>query len=111
MKKSSSKEKRQSNPVNTKSARDIVLRPVISEKSYDLIEKRKYTFEVHPNAKKIEIGKAVEEIFNVGVTKVNTICVSGKKRRQGYTVGKSRSWKKAIVTLKEGDTIEFFEGV
>jgi large subunit ribosomal protein L23 len=97
-------------PARTKSARDIVLRPIISEKSYDLIEQNKYTFEVHPSAKKLEIRKAIEEIFNVGVTKVNTSHVTGKMRRQGYTMGRSKDWKKAVVTLKEGDRIEFFEG-
>ncbi len=91
-------------------ARDIVLKPVISEKSYDQIEKNKYTFEVHPTARKIEVRKAIEEIFNVGVTKVNTMRVSGKMKRQGYTRGRTKNWKKAIVTLKEGDKIEFFEG-
>ncbi len=111
MKKSKkSKEKTDMHVASSKSPRDIIFRPVISEKSYDLIEERKYTFEVHPSARKIEIGKAVEEIFNVGVIKVNTSRVSGKKRRQGYTTGRSKDWKKAIVTLKEGDHIEFFEG-
>jgi len=96
--------------ISKKSARDIIMRPIISEKSYDAIEQHKYTFEVNPKAKKIEIGKAVEEIFNVSVVKVNTMSVTGKSRRQGYTSGRSKDWKKAIVTLKEGDRIEFFEG-
>jgi len=105
-----SKNKREIKSAGTKTARDIILKPIISEKSYDLIEQNKYTFEVHPSAKKIEIRKAVEEIFNVGVTKVNTIHMIGKMRRQRYTMGRSKNWKKAIVTLKEGDKIEFFEG-
>ena len=110
MKKPRSKEKGKGVPAGADWARDIILRPIISEKSYDQIEKGKYTFEVDPRAKKIEIGKAVEEIFNVAVTKVNTSRVTGKKRRQGYTSGRSKDWKKAVVTLKEGDHIEFFEG-
>ncbi len=110
MKKPKGKGKKETPTTNTDWARDIILRPVISEKSYDLIEQRKYTFEVDPRAKKIEIRKAIEEIFNVAVTKVNTSRVTGKRRRQGYTSGRSKNWKKAVVTLREGDQIEFFEG-
>ncbi len=110
MKKPKSKEKKEATFASVDQARDIILRPIISEKSYDLIEQGKYCFEVHPKAKKIEIGKAIEEIFNVHVTKVNTSNVKGKKRRQGYTSGRRKDRKKAIVTLKEGDNIEFFEG-
>ena len=88
--------------------REIIVRPVISEHSYDLMEDNKYTFEVHKSANKIEIAKAVEAIFGVKVTKVNTLNVKPKPKRQRYHVGKTRTWKKAIVTLKEGDTIELF---
>ncbi|HDP70140.1 MAG TPA: 50S ribosomal protein L23 [Actinobacteria bacterium] len=88
----------------------IIIRPVISEKSYDFIEKGKYVFEVHPDAKKIDISRAVENIFNVVVTKVNTMFVKGKIKKQGRTFGRTKNWKKAVVTLREGDRIEFFEG-
>jgi len=92
-----------------KNPRDIIIKPIVSEKSYKLIEGNKYTFQVHPDAKKIEIRKAVEEIFNVSVTKVNTITVKGKPKRQGWFRGRRPNWKKAIVTLREGDKIEFFQ--
>lgn len=111
MKKPKSKEKKEITIEGIMRARDIILRPIISEKSYDQIEQKKYTFEVHPKARKIEIGKAIEEIFNVSVKKVNTSTMTGKKRRQGYTSGRSKNWKKAVVTIKEGDHIEFFEGL
>jgi large subunit ribosomal protein L23 len=90
-------------------ARDVVVRPVISEKSYSMIEHNRYTFEVDGRARKPEIAHAVSEIFGVTVTKVNTMRVNGKPRRVRYNKGHTRSWKKAIVTLKEGDSIEFFQ--
>jgi large subunit ribosomal protein L23 len=90
--------------------RDIILRPVVSEKSYDMIAQNRYTFEVDKRATKPQIADAVTEIFGVTVEKVNTMNVAGKPRRLRYRAGKTRSWKKAVVTLKEGDTIEFFEG-
>ncbi len=92
-----------------KDARDIILRPIVSEKSYGLIERNRYTFEVEKTATKPEIAHAIEEIFNVTVTRVNTMNVSGKPRRERWVKGLSRSWKKAVVTLREGDSIEFFE--
>ncbi|MFQ5574233.1 MAG: 50S ribosomal protein L23 [Terriglobia bacterium] len=92
-----------------KHAQDVLVRPVISEKSYTLMEDNKYTFEVHPSAGKTEIRQAVEEIFDVEVTKINTMRRRGKNRRQGWTTGRTRDWRKAIVTLKEGDRIEFFD--
>ena len=88
--------------------REIIIRPIISEHSYDLMEDNKYTFEVHKDANKIEVAKAIEAIFDVKVTKVNTLNVKPKPKRMRYQEGKTRSWKKAIVTLKEGDTIELF---
>lgn len=91
------------------SARDIIVRPVVSEKSYDGLEGNKYSFRVLTQANKIQIKEAIEEIFNVTVTKVNTSYVKPKIKRQGWTSGKTRSWKKAVVTLQEGDKIEFFE--
>lgn len=89
--------------------RDIIIRPVVSEKSYEMIGDNRYTFEVAKDATKPQIAKAVEEVFGVTVTSVNTMNVSGKPRRLRYRAGHSRSWKKAIVTLQEGDTIEFFQ--
>jgi len=89
--------------------RDIVLRPVISEKSYSMIEHNRYTFEVAKTASKLQIGAAITEIFGVTVTKVNTMNVTGKPRRVRVAKGKTRDWKKAVVTLKEGDSIEFFQ--
>ena len=93
-----------------KDARQIVIRPIISEKSYEMIEHNRYTFEVDKESKKPEIAKAVEEIFHVTVMDVNTMNVNGKPRRVRFAKGVTRSWKKAVVTLKDGDSIEFFEG-
>jgi large subunit ribosomal protein L23 len=91
-------------------ARQIVDRPLISEKSYDLVNQRKYTFKVDKRATKPQIRQAIEEIFSVGVTAVNTLNMQGKMKRQGATSGRRADWKKAIVTLKEGDKIDMFEG-
>ncbi len=91
-----------------KDPRQVILRPIISERSYDLIEQNRYTFEVAKQASKIEIGQAIESIFGVTVLSVNTMNVSGKPKRVRYAKGTTRSWKKAIVTLKEGETIEAF---
>ena len=88
--------------------REIIIRPVISEHSYDMMEDNKYTFEVHKKANKIEVAKAIEAVFGVKVTKVNTLNVKAKPKRMRYHEGKTRTWKKAIVTLAEGDTIELF---
>lgn len=93
-------------------AQDIVIRPVITEKSMMGAAEKKYAFEVKRTAGKIEIAKAVEELFNVKVVKVNTVSVRGKLRRQGRTQGYTPSWKKAYVTLSEDSkTLEFFEGM
>ena len=93
-------------------AQDIILRPVITENSMDGIADRKYTFEVAKDANKIEIAKAVEELFEVKVAKVNTINVDGKLRRYGRFEGFTASRKKAIVTLTEDSkTIDFFDGM
>ncbi|MBQ9388732.1 MAG: 50S ribosomal protein L23 [Synergistaceae bacterium] len=91
-------------------AHDIIIRPVITEKSSSLMAMNKYTFEVHRDANKIQIRKAVEEVFSVKVDSVNTINVKGKLRRRGASKGYTRSWKKAIVALKPDQHIEFFEG-
>lgn len=93
-------------------AQDIILRPIITENSMDGIADRKYTFEVAKDANKIEIAKAVEELFDVKVAKVNTVNVDGKLRRYGRFEGYTASRKKAIVTLTEDSkTIEFFDGM
>ena len=93
-------------------AQDIILRPIITENSMDGIADRKYTFEVAKDANKIEIAKAVEELFGVKVSKVNTINVDGKLRRYGRFEGYTASRKKAIVTLTEDSkAIEFFVGL
>lgn len=93
-------------------AQDIVIRPIITEKSMAGIGMKKYTFEVAKDATKVEIARAVEDLFGVKVNKVNTLHVRGRLRRQGKSEGYTRSWKKAVVTLAEGSkTIEFFEGM
>jgi large subunit ribosomal protein L23 len=91
-------------------ARNIIVRPIVSEKSYTLMEMNKYTFEVDKRATKPHIAQAVQEIFGVTVKDVNTINVPGKPRRLRYSKGLTRTWKKAIVTLKDGDKIDLFEG-
>ena len=91
-----------------KFAYDIIKKPVITERSMMGAQDNKYTFEVAVDAGKIEIKKAVEEIFGVKVVRVNTLTVKPKTKRVRYVAGKTRSWKKAIVTLAEGDTIEVF---
>jgi large subunit ribosomal protein L23 len=83
---------------------------VISEKSYALIADNKYTFRVHPDAHKTEIRAAVEEIFDVHVVDVRTMKMKPKPKRRGWTTGRTRHWKKAIVELAPGDRIELFEG-
>ncbi len=92
-----------------KNPRDVIRNPVISEKSYRLIEENKYVFAVDPEARKEEIKDAIEAIFKVKVKSVNTVVKPGKKKRQGLTSGRTPSIKKAIVTLAAGDKIEFFE--
>ena len=93
-------------------AQDIIIRPIVTEKTMNGIPLKKYTFEVAPTAGKIEIKRAVEELFNVTVEKVNTMHVRGRLRRQGRHQGYTRSWKKAIVKLTEDSkNIEFFEGM
>lgn len=90
-------------------ARDIIIRPLITEKSTTLMAEGKYVFEVAKAANKIEIAKAVSEIFKVKVAAVSTINVEGKVKRMGRNVGKRSDYKKAIVKLAAGETIEFFE--
>lgn len=92
-----------------KDPRDVILKPVVSEKSYSAIEGGVYTFVVHPDASKPEIRDAVEKIFDVKVTKVNTLWREGKKKRTRYVVGQRRTTKRAIVTLAPGHEIEIFQ--
>src|SRR6185503_3586743 len=92
-----------------KSPRDVIIRPVVSEKSYAGLELNTYTFLVDPRANKTEIKEAVQAIWNVRVTAVNTLRRQGKVKRRGYTVGKRAEQKRAIVTLAQGDAIEIFE--
>ncbi len=95
-----------------KLAQDIIIKPIITEASMMGVAAKKYTFKVATDANKIEIAKAVEELFGVKVAKVNTVTVSGKMRRYGRFEGYKASWKKAIVTLTEDSkTIEFFDGM
>ncbi len=88
----------------------VLLAPVVSEKSYSLITDRKYTFRVHEDAHKTQIRQAVEELFEVQVQSVNILKVQSKPKRRGLTKGRRPGWKKAIVQLKEGHEIEIFEG-
>lgn len=90
--------------------RQIIIRPIISEKSYALVAQSKYTFRVHPNAHKAQVRAAVEEIFDVEVTDVRTMTVKPKPKRRGWSVGRTRGWKKAVVELAPGDRLELFEG-
>lgn len=90
--------------------RTILVRPVISEKSYALISEGKYTFRVADRAHKTQIAHAVEEVFGVSVDAVRTSQVRAKPKRRGLSKGKSRSWKKAVVQLAPGERIELFEG-
>jgi large subunit ribosomal protein L23 len=90
--------------------RQVILEPVVSEKSYALMSDGKYTFRVDERAHKTQIARAVEEIFDVRVNTVRTSTVRSKPKRRGLHSGRTRSWKKAIVELAPGDRIELFEG-
>ena len=90
------------------SAYEVIIRPVVTERSFDLMEQGKYTFEVARTAPKEEIRAAIEKLFDVHVVKVNTINVKPKNRRVRYVAGKTRQWKKAIITLAPCETIEIF---
>ena len=95
-----------------KTAQDIIIRPVITEESMAEVAEKKYTFEVAKSATKIDVARAVEQLFGVEVAKVNTMNVKGHKRTYGRFSGYKSDWKKAIVTLTEGSkTIEFFDGM
>ena len=92
-----------------KAAQDIIIKPIITEESMTGIMMKKYTFKVAKDAGKIEIKKAVESLFKVNVTSVRTVNVAGKVKRFGRNYGKRQNWKKAYITLKEGQTVDFFE--
>ncbi len=96
----------------TSDPRDLIIEPIVSEKSYALLEQNVYTFRVHPDATKPQIHDAVEQIFNVRVTKVNTLNRKGKRKRnrRSWTFGKRADTKRAIVTLHPDDRIDLFEG-
>jgi large subunit ribosomal protein L23 len=91
-------------------SRDVLIAPVVSEKSYSLITENKYSFRVHQKAHKTQIRQAVEELFDVKVLAVNVSKVQAKPKRRGFHKGTRPGWKKAIVQLREGDKIEIFEG-
>ena len=93
----------------SKDPRQVVIRPVVTEKSFSLMEQNRYTFEVDKRSSKPEIARAVAEIFGVTVRKVNTMNMRGKPRRVRWRKGLTRTWKKAIVTLAEGDTIDLYD--
>ena len=89
---------------------EVLLAPVVSEKSYGMIGERKYTFKVHQDAHKTQVRQAVEELFDVTVTDVRILTVQSKPKRRGPSRGRRPGWKKAIVELQPGDRIELFEG-
>ncbi len=91
-------------------AEKIIIRPIISEKSYAQIDFNRYTFAVHPDAHKTMIAQAVQQLFNVTVVDVSTARVPAKPKRRGLSRGRTPAWKKAVVQLAPGDKIEFFEG-
>ena len=95
-----------------KTAYDVIQKPVITEAAIANIQQKKYTFRVANDATKVEIARAVEELFKVEVKAVNTVSMKAKSKRMGYHIGKTSEWKKAIVTLTENSkTIEFFDGM
>jgi large subunit ribosomal protein L23 len=89
----------------------VIIRPVVSEKSYVLAEAGKYTFRVNDRAHKTQIRQAIEQLFDVKVLEVRTASVKSKPKRRGHTSGKTRSWKKAYVQVRAGDTIPIFRGL
>ena len=89
-----------------KDPREVIIRPIITEHSYDMMERNVYTFEVAKNTNKVEVRQAVEALFNVHVVKVNTLNVKSKPKRVRMQPGRTRTWKKAMVTIAEGETIE-----
>jgi large subunit ribosomal protein L23 len=92
-------------------ASQVIIRPVVSEKSYVLATADRYTFRVHADAHKTQIKQAVEQLFDVNVLEVRTLSVKSKPKRRGYTSGRTRAWKKAIVQVRPGQTIPIFQGL
>jgi large subunit ribosomal protein L23 len=92
-------------------ASHVIIRPVVSEKSYVLAAANRYTFRVHPDAHKTQIGQAVEELFDVHVLDVRTLSVKSKPKRRGNTSGRTVAWRKAIVHVREGETIPIFQSM
>ena len=89
---------------------EVLIRPVISEKSYEQIARSQYTFKIHKDAHKTQVRQAVEELFDVKVERVNIVKVQSKPKRRGLHKGIKPGWKKAVVQLRQGDSIEIFEG-
>jgi large subunit ribosomal protein L23 len=89
----------------------VLIRPIVSEKSYVLATAGKYTFRVHPDANKTQIKQAIEQLFDVTVLEVRTSTVKPKPKRRGYTSGQTRAWKKAVAQVGEGETIPIFQGL
>ncbi len=89
---------------------EVLLAPVVTEKAYGAVDERKYSFRVHPDAHKTQIRQAVEQLFEVKVERVNVLMVQPKPKRRGGHRGKRPGWKKAVVQLREGDSIEIFQG-
>ena len=92
-------------------AEKIIIKPIISEKSYSQIDHDRYTFQVHPDAHKTMIAQAVAQLFNVTVVAVSTANIKGKPKRRGTSRGRTRTWKKAIVQVRAGETIPIFAGL
>ncbi len=92
-------------------ASQVIIRPVVSEKSYALAVAGKYTFRIHPDANKTQVRQAIEALFDVSVVDVRTSTVPSKPKRRGYTAGRTRGWKKAVVQVAEGQTIPIFQGL
>jgi large subunit ribosomal protein L23 len=92
-------------------ASQVIIRPVVSEKSYVLSAANRYTFRVHPSAHKTQIRQALQELFDVHVVEVRTLSVKSKPKRRGVTSGRTRTWKKAVVQLREGESIPIFHGL
>jgi large subunit ribosomal protein L23 len=92
-------------------ARTVIIRPIVSEKSYALLSANKYTFRVHDRAHKTQIRQAIEQLFDVKVVGIRTASVKSKPKRRGHTSGRSRQWKKAIVQVQPGQTIPIFQGL
>jgi large subunit ribosomal protein L23 len=92
-------------------ASQVIIRPVVSEKSYVLATAGKYTFRVHDGANKTQVKQAIEQLFDVTVLEVRTAKVPSKPKRRGYTAGRTRGWKKAVVQVRPGETIPIFQGL